>query len=348
MTSIVVLVGAGASYDCASPTVAVNNSWRPPLVKDLFSTRLSVVLNQYPLVQAAAADIRRVTAPDAEDAVQLEQFLRETMRASRSPYTQRRYAQVPLYLQPVMHTVSTNFTSEPDNYNALLNAVLELDDVLFLSLNYDTLLDGRLAIYSPIDSLDSYIHSDPQWALVKLHGSADWARPIVLEDGPNSTGQLAIANSIVDSLPRAILSAARPISFHPAGDLSLSRYDLHTRTLYYPALALPLGEEDELVCPDEHVEEARTRLARMDGLNILVLGYSGIDTEVLRLLAEAGQKVKTLRIVNGDFEMGQLTLDRISSALRLDVGSDRSSIFAGGFTDAVTTGDLQKWVRSLT
>ena len=81
------------------------------------------------------------------------------MRDPTSPYTQRRYRQVPLYLQEILAGAS-RWTNEPDNYNALVNAALELDDSLFLTLNYDTLLDGRFAAYTPADRMDWYIDTD--------------------------------------------------------------------------------------------------------------------------------------------------------------------------------------------
>ena len=55
-------------------------------------------------------------------------------------------------------------------------------------------------------------------------------------------------------------------------------------SLRWQALAVPLGPEDELVCPSAHVSRAEQMLEQMDGLNLLVIGYSGLDREVLGLL----------------------------------------------------------------
>ena len=183
---LVVIIGAGASYDCASELVDKDPRLQPPLVKDLFSTGFAGILHRYPLAQAAAADIRRAIEPVSENAVPLERYLREQMRDATDSYTRRRYRQIPLYLQDVLFTVSdTNgrgYTKEPDNYNALLNRVLPLDNVLFLTLNYDTLLDDRLFIYGSPTSLPSYV-SDPGWALVKLHGSVNWGQRVAVDTG---------------------------------------------------------------------------------------------------------------------------------------------------------------------
>jgi hypothetical protein len=64
-----VIVGAGASYDCASDLVDTIESRRPPLVKNLFAKDFAGTLVRYPLAQAAAADIRPLVAPENENAV---------------------------------------------------------------------------------------------------------------------------------------------------------------------------------------------------------------------------------------------------------------------------------------
>jgi hypothetical protein len=56
-------------------------------------------------------------------------------------------------LLTVSRTTSGGYTNDPDNCNALINRALELDDVLFLTLNYDTLLDDRLFEYARFNSL---------------------------------------------------------------------------------------------------------------------------------------------------------------------------------------------------
>lgn len=197
MARVVVVTGAGASHDCASG--AVEASRPPPLTKDLFSADYRSILNQYPLVRQAAGDIRGALRGTADEpTVALEDFLRERMLASTSPYTQRRYRQVPLYLQEVLSEAS-RYTAEPDNYNVLVNAALEMDEALFLTLNYDTLLDGRFAEYGRLDDLDWYVDSD-RWSLIKLHGSVNWAWRLDLMDihAELSQGGIDTANQIFD------------------------------------------------------------------------------------------------------------------------------------------------------
>src|SRR5688572_9782427 len=116
-----VVVGAGASFDCADGmNVSVSPTWRPPLVTQLFEHRFDEVLRQYPLVQAAAAEIRNATG----SSLSLEDFLNNTYRESTDVDDQRIFRLLPLYLQHLLFVVGRDFTSHPDRYDLLISGAL--------------------------------------------------------------------------------------------------------------------------------------------------------------------------------------------------------------------------------
>ena len=93
----------------------------------------------------------------------------------------RQYWAIPLYLQDLFFeigqwTLTGGYAQQPDSYDRLISATLTLDEVTFVTLNYDTILDRRLFHYLPgeLESMDSYL-SGSNWALIKLHGSVNWA-----------------------------------------------------------------------------------------------------------------------------------------------------------------------------
>jgi hypothetical protein len=189
MAHLVVILGAGASRAC-SP-LGGESRFLPPLTADLFSERYAPILRNYPLAEAAAADIRVVVGSGA---LVIERFLREQLRDSTDEYARRRYRQIPLYLHELLMEVSRHYTTHPDNTDRLINAALALDSVLFLTLNYDTILDLRLALQTgPITSMDDYVREDQKWALVKLHGSVDWARSVNVAEIRTIDSRMTIA-----------------------------------------------------------------------------------------------------------------------------------------------------------
>ena len=172
------ITGAGASFDCTGIEPR-DGGWIPPLVKELFAERPAFhpILGLYPDAQTLAPDLRIATRTGS---VGLETYLRDQVLHSPSAYDRRRYRAIPLYLQHLPHEVSENYTTHPVNYDRLINGVLRsADEVIFLTLNQDTILDSRLEQHAHVRSLSDYIRPDFAWSLIKLHGSVDWARRIV-------------------------------------------------------------------------------------------------------------------------------------------------------------------------
>lgn len=93
----------------------------------------------------------------------------------------------------------------------------------------------------------------------------------------------------------------------------ISESGSHAGELYYPALAAPVGETDELVCPPEHVQFLRERLAETQPMHVLVIGYSGIDKEVVSLIRESERGIKTLTIVDRDQEAAFAVVERLGA-----------------------------------
>ena len=175
---LIVITGAGASYDSTGIEPRDLN-WQPPLVKELFAERAAFhpILDFYPDAQTLAPDLRVATRTGS---VGLETYLRDQVLRSPSAYDRRRYRAIPLYLQHLLHEVSEHYTTHPVNYDRLINGVLRsANEVIFLTLNYDTILDSRLEQHAHVRSLNDYIRPDFAWSLIKLHGSVDWARRIV-------------------------------------------------------------------------------------------------------------------------------------------------------------------------
>src|SRR5262249_40883775 len=74
-------------------------------------------------------------------------------------------------------------------------------------------------------------------------------------------------------------------------------------------LALPAEAKDEFVCPGEHAQAAKDFL---DGCSdFLVLGFSGLDAHVLKLLKDVSCVNKFL-VVNGDRTEAERTVSLIA------------------------------------
>jgi hypothetical protein len=349
-----IILGAGASFDCTSGNVPeARDERRPPLTKELFASRFTNTLHVYPLAEAAAADIQPAIAAET---FALEEFLRTELRDSTHEHRRQQFRAVPLYLQHLLFDASAwdpgynrGYTPHPDNYNRLISAALELEEAVFITLNYDTLLDQRLFAYEPLTSMDSYIPGpERNWSLIKLHGSVNWGRRVIVDwevqdpDPYLATTFAALGEElrVEDDVTLRLSADLRGVRFEGTSSAAGGR-------LYYPALSAPLGPGDELVCPPNHAEYLRKRLAACDGLNLLVIGYSGLDEEVLKLLAESGNSLRSLAIVSQPQEAAEEAAHIITRSIGFGGPRLSPTIFGHGFNAFAQGDDLRAVIENL-
>lgn len=322
--------------------VNLGQRYWPPLTPQLFDpNRLGYaeILAKYPLAKAAAAELG-----SAQSAVSIETQLRERYRDSEHEHDRRIFRGVLPYLQELLYTVSHEFTPFPQNYEILVTKLLRLKEVVFVSLNYDLLLDNALVTTdSDKSDMDWYIRTARRnWSLIKLHGSVDWGRELSSPRGDKDF-TAPNANTPLSSkiwLRTGSLDAIRGFPFDS------SVYASREQKLYFPALAAPVGESDELVCPPEHVRFLRDRLAESQPMHLLMVGYSGIDHEVVRLIRESERGIKTLTIVDQGKEAAWGVANRLAEQ---GVTSAKTPVFAcDGFDTWVRDGGLDAFIGEMT
>jgi hypothetical protein len=291
---LVVLLGAGASF-------GAGEDWgpmRPPLTVDLFDEeQYGSLLEEYDLAHQAGRLIRDRRA--ADDALSLEQVLHE-LRISKHEHQRRMAYAVPPYLQHLLHTVSDRHFRQAFRYDRLIDRLLQLPEVCFLTLNYDVMLDRRLDVHHRLYGFTDYISEDKNWSLIKLHGSVNWWYDLPADTDPNPPSQEPRAND-------------HDLTCSPPGSslVQIRGNGAHDR---FPALALPEGPEDRLVLPSAHLSWIRQRLAMAPNFDLLVIGYSGLDVEVLNLIQSAGREVRLLTVVDRSSREADRVQQRLKAA----------------------------------
>jgi hypothetical protein len=321
--NLVVLLGAGASYDCLDNLPYVDREFRPPLTKEIFEprSRFLQILRKYPGASALADAIR--TAVDRGKP--LERVIRDGLN-SNSKRVRRHYVQVALYIQELIGTVSSDFAPmHSTRFHSLVKDVEErlgkvFDKVLYLSLNYDGFMEKALFDFYGVRfaTFGEYLAGNG-WSLVKLHGSANWGFPYLrAEEGVQTLPE--------DDQFRKYLDALRDDDNEPKpalADLMIvgsaierSRFiRYHNGHFIYPAIAAPVEGKTEYVCPIEHSQHAEKLVAECT--DFLVLGCAIMDLDVHVLLSKM-KNVRRLFIVNG-------TYTGLYSHRVLKIGSDRDS-----------------------
>jgi len=109
-------------------------------------------------------------------------------------------------------------------------------------------------------------------------------------------------------------------------------------TFYYPALAVPLDREKQYVCPQGQLEASRNFIMNCE--SILLLGFSGLDRDVLHLLG-AAEKVLRVRVVDRDRASAMEVWRRLAGSFPT---LSKPEIYPKGFSDFVSSGEAEKFL----
>ena len=302
MPRLAIILGAGASFDCCPPdrpdlTKQGDWDWQPPIVSNLLESK---EFNKFLNTHLNAADIFNDIRMEVSREVPFEKALRSRWE-SDNEHIRYKMRFVPIALQQFFWRASEAYTNQPANYVALVSQTVGRGiTTAFVTMNYDTILDKVLCRFragphdSSLRTMGSYF-SSPDWLLVKLHGSADWGYRV---------GDAAV--SIEGVLAAQEL---RPFAREEIEVLSLPGDLREGRTLFYPALALPVEGKYGFVCPISHEDALVTYLQDCD--NFLFVGFSARDSDLLECLSANVRGVRRLWIVTGPDD-----LDDVKERLR--------------------------------
>lgn len=334
MPGIAIIIGAGASWDCANASTGrINDAFRPPLVGELFQNRngFNDILNKYPKARALSGRIRDGLAAGRG----LEDILREISQAPQET-SRSQYFQVPLYLQELLGEVSAHFISAGGSKFDTMVAALDesgYDNILYVTLNYDIFMERALRDRYDVRfrDINDYCPDGRDWALIKLHGSVTWGQRLLNGSITNPGSPFEMTMEGEPQLDDKVI-----VLRGYAG-----RERIKDDAFYYPSLAVPLGVKD-LACPESHV---RTMLRRIEDCStILMVGFSALDQHILENFKRF-KGVTRIGIVNEDAVRAREVLKRCrpyNACFKVVVPDE--VIFDRGFGDFVSSGKLRTFL----
>ena len=345
---LTVILGAGASHSL-NPVHKRNDAeaFRPPLSKNIFmqSGEFQTILHKYPLAEILASDIDRKIKQN-KPGIGLEQILKdyeEKMSKGAEPITSRQFLQIPLYLNTLFGKISTHFTNQPDEYNNLVTSTLDImDEVLFLTLNYDNLLEIPLSAIFGIDfTNESHYVNEKNWSLVKLHGSTNWYRKFSDEQ---SIGYSPSEENYFSLLKRALVPLSLQDEFYFVGMRSHSIKHIDNIPVY-PAITVPVDGKYEINCPSAHELKAKEFIS--DCSNYLIIGTSGKDQDLLDLLKKNAKPGKVLVVGRGENSTSETRNSIIKANPQFQKNTD-VYFHSNGFAQFILDGKLEEFLDSLT
>jgi hypothetical protein len=225
------------------------------------------------------------------------------------------------------------------------------DRVLFVTFNYDTMLESAIeqTLKLAIGSVSQYV-SDPNYRLIKLHGSTNWGRIVDIareEYVPYPRGQNISDPGLVSRSQNKLISDAQKVTQRLSDRFEIIRATeilLLNDELLFPAIALPIDKKDDFSCPYDHVKALAEWIPEVT--KIMTIGWRATETKFLDML---GNRITGLKgtpdvlIVSEKDSSANETLKNLGA--RNTQGD--SQLFVNGFSGLITEIDyLVKWLRS--
>lgn len=341
--TVAIILGAGASHAVnlgARP--GDNAAYRPPLTREIFgrSHVFESILQKFPLAQILSSEIDRRIRRSNQNLEEILRSYSDQLAKGVDDHITRQFLQVPVYLNSLFGEISTHFTRNPDQYADLVNTALRRSSrVLFLTLNYDVLLEIPLARIHGIDFSSEAQYVSDRWVLNKLHGSVNWYRKF---RGPRIRFASDLLNYLeylrVVHLPLDLDDTIHIVRMWAHGTFYIDEIPT------YPALTVPVVGKYELNCPPGLLERTVDFLKKCE--NYLVVGTSATDRDLLELLSQHCNEGRLLVVGRSEEATQQAQRNILGAAPKL---CEDASVFfhQNGFAEFVDGGRMEEFFSTL-
>lgn len=301
----IVILGAGASYDCINRfhesfgTIDAHK-WRPPLGNDVFGARANFreIYDKYAGAKSLSHSIN--SGNDIEDFFQKKWDLAVE---KNDKHTLANIINIQYCLQELFYKISIEYSKNigVSNYHVLIQQAHDYsietgEEVAFITFNYDLLLEYALIQhYNEETEISKQTYTKYPIKIFKPHGSCNWFKKFKGQksgfDFHSLLKNKPAYEEILHQLDEDIIVSDFPIKTNhsdhinfPIFHLGIDRTNANRYTHCFPQLLIPIKTKDEFVMPKEHLELMLQYLAKCS--NMLIIGWKGQEASFLNTLQE--------------------------------------------------------------
>jgi len=347
--SLLVIFGAGASYDSINPRafpdkqptrrIAQIAHFRPPLARELFEDRgnFNLAVASYPQAQGRIMELRlkTVSAADFNVERELEQIKQS---AGGYPPVLVELAAIQFYLRRIIGECGGNWQAESHgltNYRWLLSRIDRWrypdKKVILVTFNYDYMLEMSLqGVTEPMvfNKIREYIARD-DLKVIRPHGSVTWGQYFQERATPEASEQYIIEHAAdLHLTDEFVVTSAQAV-----GDRLVS-----------PALAIPVEGKSDFACPPDHIT------ALVDGMqdvtHVLIVGWRASESRFLDQLKEGGLADKRILVVANDQKEAEKTKQNLLTTGSIKYPDFVTCSSRPGFSAFLEDDDLENFLRS--
>src|SRR3989344_4052741 len=205
-------------------------------------------------------------------------------RSITNPLRHRQLVQLRFYLRHLLNQCSNQYVYTGNQYGVLIGRLLDIKgdaQVTFVTFNYDTLIEQAMIATGIMPSkltLQEYLKAPIP--LIKPHGSTQWVYRLRSQGG-NPKGREV--EWLLEQYPMQEPDISKiPIQIDEEWNMNGNLRSFETPYVYYPAIAIPLNQKTEFVCPPEHI--ASLEAALETAKHVVTVGWRGSEDRFCRLL----------------------------------------------------------------
>ena len=316
----IIVLGAGASHD-------YTHYGNPPPLTDHLVNEKYLDLDIISEYREASYLISELAPQIITQNKSFEKILSSIMKSSgQHMHRKHQFIGLQFYLRDYFEKLSNNFQNI-NNYRTLISKINDHSNgqAHLATFNYDTLLERSIG-YDRFQSSSSYINTHPY--VTKLHGSHDWAFSgsknsdrIIDEIHPVTT-----AYEYFKRDPNYI-NSIRNKGTDPYHISEISGSSERHNIFKLPAIAIPIIDKQEFLCPSRHIEMLKRNMEQTD--RILVIGWKAGDSNFLDLIKDHLKEDALLTVVSKKTETAREIVDKLKEIKNFS----KTEYYGGGFAE---------------
>lgn len=337
---LLIIVGAGASFD-SIPSLdpkSHKSERRLPLAKDLFrnSAHFQNEIKKWPQMRPIVPYLRAPRTGSIE-----EEFDRIAAESDWDRKVSNQLTAVRYYLRSVISRCETMWMAEGrdgvTNYLTLFDLVRKHYpvDYSIVTFNYDTMIETSLGeMGRKFVRIEDYM-SGRSGSLFKLHGSTNWGRKVSSIQSNSAPAE--------DFFKMEEIEQDRWIIDNSLGVKLTDNYVVHGTAgkgdILFPAIAIPLKMKRTFECPANHVGELKAHLSNVT--KVVIIGWRASEGHFVDLLFEHLKFVDMLMVCGS-----QEATEEVKGVFNKFSDTVVFSDYVGGFTDAILSGEISKFLST--
>lgn len=287
-----IILGAGAAYDCIDKSQYIEHTYKdndldkfqPPLANQIFdTTRFYNLIEQYKEIGELVSYINNKISSSN---ISFEECLTDIKnnKAKTNPDRLKEIVTLRFYLSDLFSTISDKYYKIVNNYNDLIGQIKDSGgDSLFINFNYDLILEKTMGF--DFNNIDNYITG--HMPIIKIHGACNWYyRRLVNGFETRSAFDFSILASqwLIENEASLKTNEIIIINENNSKNIQSDEYDPIKKVTYLPALAVPLNDKYNYVCPQNHIKYLEDTIKFVD--RIIIIGWKAGDQFLVDFLNE--------------------------------------------------------------